>query len=131
MYYAGSRTGRQGINGWRAERSTPTFVPLTIDGLGHRDGQLGGVGVEAAHGGVVDGGGTGGREGQLVGVPGHAVQRLRQIRRPLQDDLLRDDTFTSLYNTVSVRESISGLRNENQTSPLQNGKCAWYDFWFI
>ena len=86
--YVSSRRGRKGIKGWRAERSAPTFVPLTIDGLGHGDGQLGGVGVEAAHGGVVDGGGAGGGEGQLVGVPRHAVQRLRQVRRPLQNDLL-------------------------------------------
>ena len=67
--------------------STPTFLPLTVGRVLYADGELAAVGVEA--GGVVHAGRARRRQRQLVGVARHAVQRLGQVGRPLQDDLLQ------------------------------------------
>lgn len=71
-------------------RARLTFAPLRVGRVLDADGELAGVGVEAGHGGgLVHGGRARRRQSELV-VPGHRVQRLRQVRRALQDDLLRE-----------------------------------------
>lgn len=65
-----------------------TFGPLVASVLLDTDGELASVGVEASHTVVGHGGGPRCGEVQLV-VARHAVERLRQVRRSLQNDLLR------------------------------------------
>lgn len=65
-----------------------TFGPLVAPVLLDTDGELASVGVEARHAVVGHGGGPWCGEVQLV-VARHAVERLRQVRRSLQNDLLR------------------------------------------
>ena len=63
----------------------PTLVVAL--GLGHVDGQLAAEGVHSHH---AVGGGVGQR-GDLVVVAGNAVERLSDVGRPLQDDLLGEE----------------------------------------
>lgn len=60
--------------------------------LGDADAQLAAVGVDAHHGAV--GRGAGQRR-DLRGVPGDAVQRLGDVGRALQDQVLRNGTGTA------------------------------------
>ena len=66
--------------------SVPTLVVAL--GLGHVDGQLAAEGVHSHH--AV--GGSVGERRDLVVVAGNAVERLGDVGRPLQDDLLGEDT---------------------------------------
>lgn len=75
-----------------------TFGPLVASVLLNADGELASVGVEARHAVVGHGGGPWCGEVQLV-VARHAVERLRQVRRSLQNDLLRK--FKPISHTTS------------------------------
>lgn len=85
----------------------PTFLPLTTCVL-DADRQLSGIrGVKTRHRGAVGHrGGAGRGEGQLVGVPGHAVQGLGQVCCPLQDDLLEINIFTDVNIHTAVSNNI-------------------------
>lgn len=85
----------------------PTFLPLTTSVL-NADRQLSGIrGVKTRHRGAVGHrGGAGRGEGQLVGVPGHAVQGLGQVCCPLQDDLLEINIVTDINIHTAVSNNI-------------------------
>ncbi len=84
----GARDQRRRSEGEGGVAVRPTFFPLAVGGVLHADGQLAGVGVEARR--VVHGWRARRRQRQLVRVARHAVERLGQVRRALQDDLLPD-----------------------------------------
>lgn len=73
-------------------RSSGLTLVVALRRLGDADAQLAAVGVDAHHGAV--GRGAGQRR-DLRGVPGDAVQRLGDVGRALQDQVLRNGTGTA------------------------------------
>ena len=88
----------------------PTLVVAL--GLGHVDGQLAAEGVHSHH---AVGGGVGER-GDLVVVAGNAVERLGDVGRPLQDDLLGEDA-----DKRDVRNRLGTRRADPSTAEVPTG----------